>query len=147
MGNIVLKEKPDLVSKKLWWGFDVNDLCLELKTNIQNGLTSSEAKNRLKEFGLNQLPEQKRVSPFKIFLRQFSNFIIWVLIVAAIIALATSFLLQLAVIYLPFFQKIFGTVSLGIVDWVVVFSVVLAVYFICTLINNFLKRNVTYDKE
>jgi Ca2+-transporting ATPase len=98
MDNIILKEKFDLVSKKLWWGFDTNDLCLELKTDIQNGLTSQEAKGRLEKYGFNQLPEQKRVSPFKIFLRQFSSFIIWVLIVAAIIALAIGELVDASAI-------------------------------------------------
>lgn len=98
MDDVILKEKPDLVRKKLWWGFDTNDLCLELKTDIQHGLTSSEAKNRLEKYGLNQLPEQKRISPFKIFLRQFSSFIIWVLIVAAVIALAIGELVDASAI-------------------------------------------------
>lgn len=96
--NGKLKEKSGLVNKKSWWCFDINDLCLELKTDIQHGLTSSEAKSRLEKYGFNQLPEQKRIPPFKIFLRQFSSFIIWVLIVAAIIALAIGELVDASAI-------------------------------------------------
>ena len=37
-----------------------------------------------------------------------------------ILACVVSFLLQMAVVYLPFLQKIFKTESLGLFDWVLV---------------------------
>lgn len=51
-----------------------------------NGLTEKEAKDRLKRFGPNQLRNKERISPLKIFLLQFNDFITWVLIVATIIS-------------------------------------------------------------
>lgn len=57
----------------------------ELKTSSQ-GLSSGEAAARLKQFGPNELIEKKRKSPFRMFLDQFLDFMILVLIAAAVIA-------------------------------------------------------------
>src|SRR3989338_9618527 len=96
--DVKLKANVNLNNKKLWWGLDPNDICLEFKTNIQSGLTTSEVENRLEKYGLNQLPEQKKISPLKIFIRQFSSFIIWVLIGALIIALVIGEVVDASVI-------------------------------------------------
>lgn len=53
---------------------------------IQNGLTQDEALRRLKKYGPNLLEKKKKVSPLKIFLSQFNDFITWVLIAATIIS-------------------------------------------------------------
>lgn len=50
------------------------------------GLTDEEAKDRIKKYGFNSIQNSKKVSPIKIFLSQFNDFIIWVLIVATIIS-------------------------------------------------------------
>jgi len=49
-------------------------------------LTSEEAKKRLSEYDHNELPEKKRISPVGIFISQFRNYLILVLIGAAIIS-------------------------------------------------------------
>ncbi|KEI16164.1 calcium-translocating P-type ATPase, PMCA-type [Clostridium haemolyticum] len=53
---------------------------------FKKGLTSDEAKKRIKEYGPNVLEKKKRISPVKIFLEQFNDFIIWVLISATILS-------------------------------------------------------------
>jgi P-type Ca2+ transporter type 2C len=53
---------------------------------LARGLTKSEAEKRLKTYGLNQLENKKKISPIKIFLSQFNDFIVWVLIAATIIS-------------------------------------------------------------
>ena len=55
------------------------------------GLTTAEAKEGLDRFGLNELIGTQKVSPFKIFLTQFTSPLILVLIAAAIISLAIGF--------------------------------------------------------
>ncbi len=69
-----------------WYGATTEAMCEQLKTDPKVGLTSQEAQNRLQEFGENQLPDSKKISPLKILLNQFSSFIVWILIAAAIIA-------------------------------------------------------------
>ena len=54
--------------------------------NLIPGLTTSEAEKRLKNFGLNELSHKKKASPFLIFLSQFNDFMVWVLLGATIIS-------------------------------------------------------------
>lgn len=77
----------DKASKKVSvWNLSAEETCRHLQTDIHKGLKEDEAKLRLEKFGPNQLPEQKRVSSLKLFLNQFSSFIVWVLIGAALIS-------------------------------------------------------------
>lgn len=50
------------------------------------GLSTEEAERRLKTFGLNELSHKKKVSPVIIFLSQFNDFMVWVLIAATVIS-------------------------------------------------------------
>ena len=50
------------------------------------GLSNKEAKKGLLEFGLNELQKNKSVSPLMIFLSQFNDFMVWVLLGATIIS-------------------------------------------------------------
>jgi Ca2+-transporting ATPase len=78
--------KVELENVNTWWNQSPEDVCRNLKTDLHRGLSSVEAEKRLQEFGPNQLPEQKRVSPFALLISQFSSFIVWTLIVAAFVA-------------------------------------------------------------
>lgn len=69
-----------------WWNRSPEDICHSLNTDLHRGLSNEEAVDRLQEFGPNQLPDKKRVSPLTLLINQFSSFIVWTLIVAAIIA-------------------------------------------------------------
>src|SRR3989338_6582634 len=66
-------------------GMPVKDVLKSLKSSL-NGLSQEEAEKRLKEYGLNEIREAKKVSPFEIFLRQFRSIVIWILIAAVIIS-------------------------------------------------------------
>ena len=67
-----------------WHSKRVDQVLKELKVD-KDGLSSEEAKRRLDEFGYNELKEKKGVTPFQIFLRQFKDvFVIMLLIATAI---------------------------------------------------------------
>lgn len=76
----------ELKNVNTWWNQSPENICLNLQTDLHKGLSSKEAEKRLQKFGPNQLPEQKRVSPLKLLISQFSSFIVWTLIAAAFIA-------------------------------------------------------------
>ncbi|MBI2101386.1 calcium-translocating P-type ATPase, PMCA-type [Candidatus Woesearchaeota archaeon] len=57
----------------------------ELKS-AASGLSQQEAGERLKQYGLNEIREGKRISPFEIFIDQFKSIVIWILIVATVIS-------------------------------------------------------------
>ena len=50
------------------------------------GLSTREAEKRVKTYGLNELKHNKKTSPVLIFLAQFNDFLVWVLIGATIIS-------------------------------------------------------------
>lgn len=58
----------------------------EFSTNIDNGLSCEEAKERLKKYGPNKIGEEKGETPLRIFISQFQSVLIIVLIFAAIIS-------------------------------------------------------------
>ena len=53
---------------------------------VSRGLTTKEAEKRIKNYGLNELKHKKKTSPILIFLSQFNDFIVWVLIGATVIS-------------------------------------------------------------
>ncbi len=59
----------------------------EMETHLHNGLTSEEARARLERYGPNELQEKPRPGFFKLLLDQFNNFLIIILIVAAVLSL------------------------------------------------------------
>ncbi|MGQ9641890.1 MAG: cation-translocating P-type ATPase [Candidatus Bathycorpusculaceae bacterium] len=56
-----------------------------LKTD-QKGLTSEEASNRLQKYGYNELVERKRISPLQIFLNQFKDIFVIMLLIAILLS-------------------------------------------------------------
>jgi Ca2+-transporting ATPase len=54
--------------------------------DLQSGLTQIEAERRLKKQGPNRIEKKKKVSPVRIFISQFNDFITWVLIAATVIS-------------------------------------------------------------
>ena len=68
-------------------GRAIDDLVSELKTHIERGLTRQEAEDRLRKLGPNELTERPRPGFFKLLLDQFNNFLVIILIVAALVTL------------------------------------------------------------
>jgi Ca2+-transporting ATPase len=73
---------------------DVNAVVDSLKTDPIKGLTEDEVRKRLDEHGQNVVDEKKQVSAFTILLRQFSNPIVWILIVAVLVAFSFNHSLE-----------------------------------------------------
>ncbi|HEX2694412.1 MAG TPA: HAD-IC family P-type ATPase, partial [Acidobacteriota bacterium] len=71
---------------KRTWQCDVNEVESLLDTSASRGLTDTDAAERLARFGPNQLREKKGRSPIGQFLDQFKDFMIWVLIGAALVS-------------------------------------------------------------
>ena len=53
---------------------------------LTKGLTTKEAEKRIENFGLNELEHKSKASAIKIFLSQFNDFMVWVLIAATVIS-------------------------------------------------------------
>lgn len=65
--------------------FSIEQVFKYLNTT-DKGLSQSEADERLKQHGPNEIKEGKKISPLKIFIRQFNSIVVWILIAATIIS-------------------------------------------------------------
>jgi Na+-exporting ATPase len=65
-----------------------DDLAQQLNADIENGLTIAEARQRLNDYGRNELDDGPGVQPFKILLRQVANAMMLVLIMAMVVSFA-----------------------------------------------------------
>ena len=63
----------------------------ELNSNVNTGLTTGEVAKRIEKYGKNELAEKKKKSLLAMFFDQFKDFLVIILIIAAIISIATSF--------------------------------------------------------
>ncbi|MBC7264115.1 MAG: cation-transporting P-type ATPase [Chloroflexi bacterium] len=102
----------------LWHAQAVDDVLAQFHTS-REGLTSEEAAARLARYGGNITGQVRGVSPVRLLLRQFSNFFILVLFVAAGLAYAVGFIpgqqpRTLDAIFILFIIAV--TVTLGFIE-------------------------------
>jgi len=64
---------------------NVKDVLKSLKTS-ERGLSEKEVNRRLERYGRNKIKEIYRINPIKIFFKQFTNFLIYILLVGIIIS-------------------------------------------------------------
>ncbi len=81
------------------WHTRSTDEVLHALNSNRNGLTETEAKERLSRYGANELKGKKKTSPVIVFLKQFLSPLIYVLAAAAIISLVVSHYIDAIVIF------------------------------------------------
>lgn len=74
----------------MWHSCSVEEIAKNLKTNINIGLSDDEAQKRFERYGPNNLKEKKKESIFVKFIKQFNDFMIITLIIAAIVSVVVS---------------------------------------------------------
>jgi Ca2+-transporting ATPase len=74
-----------------WHHLELPEIYQQLGTRPE-GLTDSEATVRLQQHGRNEILHRTLASPWKLFFKQFANYFILVLLFAALLAFAVSFL-------------------------------------------------------
>ncbi|MFQ5950752.1 MAG: calcium-translocating P-type ATPase, SERCA-type [Candidatus Geothermarchaeales archaeon] len=83
-----------------WHRHPVDTVVEELGSDATKGLSGTEAQSRLARFGPNELVERKRASSLGIFLSQFKNFLVIILIIAATASALVGNVLETIVILL-----------------------------------------------
>jgi len=70
-----------------WHSMEVAQVLKELDTGSELGLTEDDVRIRLQRYGYNELrKKEERISPFIIFINQFKNILIAILLVAAVLS-------------------------------------------------------------
>ncbi|HEX2110230.1 MAG TPA: cation-translocating P-type ATPase [Gaiellaceae bacterium] len=65
-----------------WHSLAVEEVAAVLETRLESGLSEAEARRRLAEYGPNELERARAVAPWKLFLEQFKNVLILILLAA-----------------------------------------------------------------
>lgn len=70
-----------------WYQRNEDELISELSTDVENGLASTEVESRLAKYGHNELKEEEKKGLMSKIIAQFSDFLILILIAAALISI------------------------------------------------------------
>jgi magnesium-transporting ATPase (P-type) len=81
-----------------WHAMPVAEVVRRLATGTAKGLDAIEASTRLQKYGPNRLPEGKKRGPFRRFLAQFNNILVYVLLAAGFTKLMLNLWIDAAVI-------------------------------------------------
>ena len=77
------------MSETQWYSNDVDYVLKELESSDE-GLNASEAETRLTKYGYNELVETGGISPLRMFLQQFTDPMVIILLIAILISLLTT---------------------------------------------------------
>ena len=81
-----------------WHAVAADEVIRRLDTNVQSGLSAANVQQRLEKYGHNRLPEGRRQGPFKRFLQQFNNILVYVLLGAGFVKLMVGLWLDASII-------------------------------------------------
>lgn len=99
------------MASKSWHAMDPEETLKELNST-ETGLSQAEAQKRLAQFGTNELQKEKRASPIKMFLEQFTDILIIILLIATGLSLAVGEFIDATVII----AIVLATAILGFVE-------------------------------
>ncbi len=72
---------------KDFYRMKTEDVCKDMQVDPGNGLTNQEAKKRLEKYGPNEIAQKKRRTIWQMFFSQFTDFLIIILLVAAVVSI------------------------------------------------------------
>jgi Ca2+-transporting ATPase len=101
-------------TNQVWHSMDEKDVLKDLKTSIK-GLSNEEAKRRLEEYGYNELKETKKRTALQMFLEEFKDIFILLLLVATILAAVIGYYESLREPEKSFLETYTDSITIGII--------------------------------
>jgi Ca2+-transporting ATPase len=86
------------MGKGIWHSIEVEQVVKELGTDPHQGLSEEEVKKRVEEYGYNELKKQEGASPFILFINQFKNVLIIILLIAIVLSAVVGEIVDAAII-------------------------------------------------
>jgi Ca2+-transporting ATPase len=77
---------PNSHTNTIWHAIESVQVLKELNTDIHRGLAEDEVKTRLEKYGYNELKKEEGISPFTLFINQFKNILIIILLIATVLS-------------------------------------------------------------
>src|SRR5512139_616086 len=91
---------------------EIEHITSEFETHLEKGLTQTEVQDRLKKHGPNELTEKPRPGFFQLLLSQFNNFLVIILIVAAVVSVLVGEVVDaIAIIVIVVLNAVVGVVQ------------------------------------
>jgi Ca2+-transporting ATPase len=87
------------MGEQLWHTLDIGETLKSLGSDAHKGLSGDEPGRRLAQYGPNELKKEDRVSPWTLFLGQFKNILIIILLVATALSAAVGEIFDAALIF------------------------------------------------
>ena len=78
------------MAQDTWYNNDIEHVLRQLDTSLE-GLSNKEAQDRLGEYGPNELTKTGGINPFKMFIEQFMDPMVIILLIAIVISLITQY--------------------------------------------------------
>ena len=93
-------------------GKPIEEIVSGLQTHLERGLTQQEAQERLGKFGTNDLTERPRPGFFALLWDQFNNYLVIILIIAALISLALGeYVDSIAIMFIVVLNAVVGVIQ------------------------------------
>ena len=93
-------------------GKPIEELVSVFQTHLERGLTRQEAEERLAKFGANELTERPRPGFFALLWDQFNNYLVIILIVAALVSLALGeYVDSIAIMFIVVLNAVVGVIQ------------------------------------
>jgi len=93
-------------------GKPIQELVSGLQTHLERGLTQQEAQQRLGKFGHNELTERPRPGFFALLWDQFNNYLVIILIIAALISLTLGeYVDSIAIMFIVVLNAVVGVIQ------------------------------------
>ena len=74
-----------------WHTAEINEITEKFGTNLETGLSSEQIEELTQRFGKNELTAKKKKTLFQRFLAQLQDFMVIILLIAALISLVLAF--------------------------------------------------------
>lgn len=104
-----LQKRKTMRKADAWYSFEPDKIAGSFEVEPERGLNNSEVSRRVEKYGKNILEKVKQKSPLLIFLDQFNNPIVWILIAAAALAFVSNEITEgLAVIIVVILNTLIG---------------------------------------
>ncbi|MHA1472825.1 MAG: cation-transporting P-type ATPase, partial [Promethearchaeota archaeon] len=93
--------------KFIWHNLSIQETAQVFNIDLEKGLSEKQVKANQEKFGFNQLPQKKPLPQIQLFLDQFKNILIYILIISGIV---TLILKEWADMIIIFFAVILSTI-------------------------------------
>jgi Ca2+-transporting ATPase len=76
----------NMQTRAVWHSIEPVQVLKELNTDPHKGLSDDEVKRRIEKYGYNELKKEEGISPFMLFINQFKNILIIILLIATVLS-------------------------------------------------------------